>query len=130
MKGVRSSGRLSLACVGALLAFAACDEEKQDAMENYNAPTPVVVTVRIKDPSDVARDELTDKLITSSFFKVSVREIEKRVELKIKVESGAGAEKSIKQRRICYIYSAHREGGFSREKATCFCLPYIPLWCR
>lgn len=55
MKGVRSSGRLSLACVGALLAFAACEEEKQDATENYNAPTPVVVTVRIKDPSDVAR---------------------------------------------------------------------------
>ena len=30
MKGVRSSGRLSLACVGALLAFAACEEEKPD----------------------------------------------------------------------------------------------------
>ena len=30
MKGVRSSGRLSLACVGALLAFAACNEEKPD----------------------------------------------------------------------------------------------------
>ena len=23
-----------------------------------------------------------------------------------------------------------REGGFSREKATYFCSPYIPLWCR
>ena len=83
MKGVRSSGRLSLACEHIscrLRTLAACDEEKKDATENYNAPTPVVVTVRIKDPSDVARDELTDKLITSSFFKVSVREIEKRVE--------------------------------------------------
>lgn len=107
MKGVRSSGRLSLACVGALLAFAACEEEKQDATENYNAPTPVVVTVRIKDPLDVARDELTDKLITSSFFKVSVGEIEKRVELKIKVEKrGRGGKINKTAPNILYIFGA------------------------
>ena len=29
-----------------------------------------------------------------------------------------------------YLIIRDREGGFSREKATYFCSPYIPLWCR
>lgn len=114
---------LVLACVGALLAFAACDEEKQDATieaeyrqefvfdgqvhnvvaklnhdetelvyspqqgyseigeytieitaaetENYYAPEPVTVKLIILDPSDVAREELTDKLASSTVFKTS-----------------------------------------------------------
>ena len=114
---------LVLACVGALLAFAACDEEKQQATieaenrqefdgdgqvhnvvaklnhdetelvyspqqgyseigeytititaaetENYYAPEPVTVKLIILDPSDVAREELTDKLASSTVFKTS-----------------------------------------------------------
>lgn len=114
---------LVLACVGALLAFAACDEEKQQATieaeyrqefvfdgqvhnvvaklnhdetelvyspqqgyseigehtieitavetENYYAPDPVTVKLIILDPSDVAREELTDKLASSTVFKTS-----------------------------------------------------------
>lgn len=135
---------LVLACVGALLGFAACDKEKQEATitaeatqnfvydgqvhnvvaelshdeaelqydpqqgfteigmyvvtitapatENYKAPTPVVVTVNILDPADIAADELADKIMAGvpNFDVAQNMGVDVGVDLSYKPATGEG----------------------------------------
>lgn len=87
MKGVRSSGRLSLACVGALLEFAACDEEKPDVKGTGLGPAIVKNIVESNDGSVSAGREGGGFLIK---IKLKIHRAQKREEKALPEEKKAG----------------------------------------